>query len=45
MGGLRRDLKIYHSHFEEWGSKFNAEVALLHRDEHSVEACDRDYSK
>lgn len=45
MGGLRREVKIYHSHFEEWESKFNAEVALLHRDEHSVKACDRDYFK
>lgn len=40
--GLRREMKIYHGHFEEWESKFNAEVALQGRDECSVEACDHE---
>lgn len=39
-GGLRREGKMYHSHFEGWESKLNAEVALLYNEEHSVEACD-----
>lgn len=45
LGGLRKEVKIYHSYFEKWESKFNAEVALLHSDERSVEACDHEYFK
>lgn len=46
VGGKGREVKIYHSHFEsKWESKFNAEVALLGRDECSVEACDHEYFK
>lgn len=31
---------MYQSHFEEWESKFNAEVASLRNDERSAAACD-----
>lgn len=43
MEGLRRQVKIYHGHFEEWESKFNAEVAFRGRNECSIEACDHEY--
>lgn len=43
--GLRRQVKVYHSQFEEWESKLNAEGALRGKDECSVEACDWKYFK
>lgn len=40
---LRGEVKLYH--FEEWESKFNAEVVLLGKDECSGEAYDHKYFK